>query len=40
MPQMSLYLNDKTLEDVKAKAVAKKLPVSQVVRLACVYRPW
>ena len=34
MPQMSLYLNDKTLEDVKAKAAAKKLPVSQVVRLA------
>ncbi len=34
MPQMSLYLNDKTLEDVKAKAVAKKLPVSQVIRLA------
>lgn len=34
MPQMSLYLSDKTLEDVKAKAVAKKLPVSQVVRLA------
>ncbi len=22
MPQMSLYLNDKTLEDVKAKAAA------------------
>jgi len=37
MPQMSLYLNDKTLEDVKAKAVAKKLPVSQVVRLAVEY---
>lgn len=34
MPQMSLYLNDKTLEDVKAKAAAEKLPVSQVVRLA------
>lgn len=37
MPQMSLYLNDKTLEDVKAKAAAKKLPVSQVVRLAVEY---
>lgn len=34
MPQMSLYLNDKTLENVKAKAAADKLPVSQVVRLA------
>jgi len=34
MPQMSLYLNDKTLENVKAKAAAEKLPVSQVVRLA------
>ena len=37
MPQMSLYLNDKTLDDVKAKAAAKKLPVSQVVRLAVEY---
>ena len=34
MPQMSLYLNDKTLESVKAKAAADKLPVSQVVRIA------
>ena len=34
MPQMSLYLNDKTLESVKAKAAADKLPVSQVVRFA------
>jgi hypothetical protein len=34
MPQMSLYLNDKTLESVKARAAADKLPVSQVVRLA------
>lgn len=34
MPQMSLYLKEKTLESVKAKAAASKLPVSQVVRLA------
>lgn len=32
MPQMSLYLNDKTLESVKAIAAADKLPVSQVVK--------
>jgi len=34
MPQLSLYLNDKTLESVRAKAAADKRPVSQVVRLA------
>lgn len=34
MPQMSLYLKDKTLESVRAKAAASKLPISQVVRLA------
>ena len=34
MPQMSLYLNDKTLENVKARAAADKLPVSKIVRLA------
>lgn len=34
MPQLSLYLKDKTLESVRARAVAAKIPVSQVVRLA------
>lgn len=34
MPQLSLYLKDKTLESVRAKAAAQKIPVSQVVRIA------
>jgi len=38
MPNISIYLNDETLEVVRAKSKVEKLPLSTIVKDAIFYK--